>query len=411
VAGVCLLAGLYPALVLAAYQPVQALKKDISGRSNQALPLRQTLVVFQFVLSQALIIGTLVIARQMDYFRNRPLGFEGEAVVVLPLPKNDVNKLSVLRNDLERKAPVSAVSFASGAPMTWNFYGTSLYAPKAGPEAGHSGEIKFVDPQYLKTFGLKLIAGRGITEADGRDTVYQYVVNQTLLQKMGYRSPAAALGQMVNVAGHLGPIVGVVRDFHNTSLQNQIQPCAFTYDQKPFFQAFVKINAERIPETLQVIESSWKGVFPEYEYSSEFLSDYLRGQYGAEEKQFKLFRILSGIALFIGCLGLYGLVSFMATQRTREIGIRKVLGASAGNIVVLFCREFVRLVLIAFLISGPVAYYLMDQWLQDFAYKTDVGAIVFLLAIGISLLIALLTVGFRSVTAALANPVKSLRSE
>lgn len=405
---VSILAGLYPALVLSGYKPVQALKNKITTRNAGNLSLRRSLVVLQFVISQILIIGTIVIAAQMDYFRNRPLGFAKEAHLVLSLPENDKSKLTFLKNELAKNPHIESVTFASGAPITWNFYHSDFFLKEAA-DTKYPVEIKFVDADYLKTFDLQLIAGEKITIE--RDSIYQYIVNEALIKKLNYKRPEEAIGKIITAGNIEATIVGVIKDFHNNSLQHEISPLVLAYSPDKFVQGIVKISSSRVPETTRYIEKVWNTTYPEHLYGAEFLDEFLNKQYNAENRQFQLFRVMSVLAIIIGCLGLYGLVSFMTLQRTKEIGIRKVLGASVASIILLFSKEFMALIVVAFLIAAPIAWYVMNSWLQDFTYHISISAVVFIISLSISIAVALLTVGYKAINAALANPVNSLRSE
>ncbi len=245
------------------------------------------------------------------------------------------------------------------------------------------------------------------------DTVREMVVNETFVKKAGFRSPEEAIGKRILLGGRGDPkpIVGVVRDFHQHSLKEEIQASFIATYHFTYNVAGIKINSKNVPQTVAGIERAWKGAYPDYVYEYKFLDQTIADFYKDERQFTRLFQFFAGLAIFIGCLGLYGLVSFMAERRTKEVGIRKVLGASAGSILLLFSREFVGLVLAAFVVSAPLAGFAMQKWLENYPYRIPLGAGVFVLAAGISLGIALITVGYRSLKAAMANPVKSLRTE
>lgn len=405
------LSGIYPALVQSGFRPVLALKNKITATSGKGLTLRKGLVVVQFCISQILIIGTVVVASQMDFFRNQNLGFNKEAVLTFGLPSDDKNKREMLRTELSGNPAIREISFASGAPAYTNNF-TSFHSKEAGLEEDDVTELKFVDENYMDMFGFELLAGKAITESNKKDSIFNIVVNETLIHKLGITNPEEALGKYITINGDLTvPIMGVVRDFQSESKHKKIRACVMAYLPDAFGQVSVRIQPEQMRQTIETIEKLWSAAFPEFLFEYEFLDEHIDSMYKQEERMYMAFQLFSSIAIFIGCLGLYGLVSFIALQKTKEIGIRKVLGASVWNIVYLFSREFAGLILISFLIAAPLAYYMMYTWLQNFAYSINIGWSVFVIAVILSFTIAALTVSYRSVKAALINPVRSLRSE
>jgi predicted permease len=409
--GMILLSGVYPALVQSGFRPALALKSKMATPSSKGLTLRKSLVVIQFCISQILIIGTVVVASQMDFFRNQNLGFNKEAVLTFGLPGADQNKRDVLRTELLSYPGIQEISFASGAPAYNNNF-TSFQSKELGLTKDDVTEVKFVDEQYMNMFGFQLIAGKAITEANRKDSTFNIVVNETLIHKLGITNPEEAIGKTITINGDLTvPIMGVVRDFQSESKHKKIRACVMAYLPDAFGQVSVRIEPRQMRQTIQAIDKLWSATFPDYLFEYEFLDEHIASMYKQEERMYMAFQLFSAIAIFIGCLGLYGLVSFIALQKTKEIGIRKVLGASVGNIVYLFTKEFAGLILISFLIAAPLAYYMMYTWLQNFAYSISIGWSVFLVAVLASFMIAALTVSYRSIKAALVNPIKSLRSE
>ena len=401
-----LFAGIYPALMLSGFQPIKALKSRVSDRSGENYYLRKGLVVVQFAITQVLLIGTLVAGNQMDFFLNQDMGFEKEAVVSFPTG----NKADALRQKLLNIPGVQEISFASAGPA----YNTN-FAPFSSPESGMDEvdvtELKQVDENYMTMYKLELLAGEPIVRPNENDTITNVVVNETLIKRLGLQDPEKALGKRVLIGRSPVFIKGVVRDFQSESKHKKIRACIIWYDSEAFWQTSVKLHPQNMRETLGAIDEGWSELNPESLFTYEFMDDHIAKLYAQEEKMYNAFRLFSGIAILIGCLGLYGLVSFMAVQRTKEIGIRKVLGASVSGIVVLFFDQFIWLIVIAFVIAVPLAWYTMDQWLHEFAYHIDIGAGIFLISILVTFVIAGITVSHQSIKAALVNPVKSLRSE
>jgi ABC-type antimicrobial peptide transport system permease subunit len=264
------------------------------------------------------------------------------------------------------------------------------------------------DEHYLSTYGLKLLAGRNFYEGD---SVNAFIVNETLVRKLNLRSPAAIIGRQLRINNRTGPVVGVVRDFYNQSLHSEINAVAIFPARKNFLTCAVKINPANLHGNLAAIEKIWNQGFPDYLYSYAFLDESIAKFYETDASLLRMIEGFAAIAVFIGCLGLYGLTSFMAVRKTKEIGVRKVLGAGIASILWLFGREFSRLVLLAFVIAAPLAAWAMHHYLQDFKYRIPIGPGIFALAIGVTALIVILTVSYQSVRSALANPVRSLRSE
>jgi ABC-type antimicrobial peptide transport system permease subunit len=409
---VTLLSGLYPALILAGFNPITALKSKFSQKMVGGLTLRRGLVVLQFAIAQALIIGTIVVLNQMSFFKNASLGFDKAAIVNVPIPGDSISrtKIDFLRNQLKQNNNISDVSFSYASPSSNGNWNSDFKYDNAAKSTDFSANLKWADPDYFKTYKIPFVAGRAFYASD---TVREFVVNETLLRKLGIRDPKEAIGKKLDFwnGDKVGLIVGVIRDFNSYSLREPMAPVALSTWRGLYQVANIRIKPGKEKETLASIENLWKGAYPDHIYSYTFLDDTIANFYTQENQLSKLYQIFAGIAIFISCLGLYGLVSFMATQRTKEVGIRKVLGASVGKIVYLFSKEFTLLIAIAVVIASVGAYYFMNQWLQNFTYRVGIGPEVFVLAIVFSFLIAWITVGYRAIRAAMANPVKSLRTE
>ena len=408
---VVFLSGAYPGMILSGFQPVTALKGKLSKERLGGFSLRRILVVSQFAISQMLIIVTIVVAGQMNYSKKTDLGFNRGGIVMLPVPMGDSIgklKMELLRNKLSGIAGVEKVSLCMQAPAADANNTTSIKYDNRAKEELWEVNTKPADDQYLSTFGIKLVAGRNLYPAD---TTREFLVNETLVKKLNLKYPNDILNKTIQVNNKKGLVVGVVKDFYNYSFRSEIAAIVISPNFRSYDNCAVKINLNNVKPTLDAVEKAWTEVYPSFVYDHEFLDDRIAKFYELDEIMLKLVEAFAGIAVLIGALGLYGLVSFMALRKTKEIGVRKVLGASIQNILWLFGKEFTRLLLIAFVIAAPIAWWAMSEYLQDFKNRIEIGAGIFILAIGCTFLIALITVGYRSVKAALTNPVESLRTE
>ncbi len=406
--GIILLAGLYPAFVQSAFSPVESLKRK-TNMSFRGINLRKGLVLIQFAISQILIVGTLVVAHQMNFFQNEDLGFNKEAVVSFGIP--DGSKKDILKQQLKSEPGITDISFSSGAPAYFS-NATSFACPELGLTKDDVTEVKCVDENYTDMFGLKMLAGEKISRKYEKDTTIRMVINETLMHKLGIQNPAEAIGKKIRFGwGDPSYVIGVVQDFQSESKHKKRRACVLLYGPDNFYMASVRIKPNAIHQTIGHIDKIWSSMFPKDLFGYEFMDDHIASWYKQEAKVYTAFKLFSSLAILIGCLGLYGLVSFSAVQRTKEVGIRKVLGASIFDISALFAREFIFLIALAFLVAIPVAYYFMHSWLENFAYHIGIGKGIFLISVGISFAIALVTISFQAIKAALANPVTSLRSE
>lgn len=407
---VILLSGSYPGLILAGFQPVLALKGRLSQKHIGGFSLRRGLVVTQFAISQLLIIGTIVIANQMRYSRQADLGFQKDAIVMLPIPESDKSKLNTFNSEMSRVAGVENVTFCSNAPGSVAWASVTVRFGSRSEDEDFDISVKVADDQYVSTFGLQLIAGSNLQPSD---TVREFLINETAVTKFGVRSPEDVIGKKMRIGlnNSEGIIVGVVKDFHNNSLHETIDPLCITTSNNWYFNCAIKLNAANFPSTLGVVEEVWKKTFPDQVYEYDFLNDQIARFYELDNMILRLIQAFAGIAILICCLGLYGLVSFMVVQKTKEVGVRKVLGASVNNIAWLFGKEFIRLLLFAFVLAAPLAWWIMNNWLETFAYRIQIGPGIFVLTILITFMVAVIAVGYKSIVAALMNPVNSLRSE
>jgi putative ABC transport system permease protein len=408
---VILLSSIYPALVVSGFKPVLALKNKITAASIGGIPLRRALVVGQFAISQLLIIGTIIAVKQMNFVNEADLGFNKDAILVIPGYTDSISlaKINSYKQRLLLNPEVKAISFASDVPSSDNNWASNFYFNNSNKENGLTTWLKYADADYFKTFGLHFVAGKGY---DQNDTARQVVVNETFIHKLGIRDPKDAVGKTVKFGPSSWiPIAGVVKDFKTNSLRETVKPTIVSPRKALESEVAIKMETKNLTKTVAAIQKLWENTYPQYAYNGYFLDDNIAKFYKQENQMALIYKIFAGIAIFISCLGLYGLVSFMVVQRTKEVGVRKVLGASIGSIVYLFSKEFMILIALSFIIAVPVAWYMMTGWLQSFVYRIPISIDVFLLAIVSSILLAWFTVGYKAVRAALANPVKSLRSE
>ncbi len=406
------LAGFYPSIVLSRFNPINALKNKLTSNTN-GISLRRGLVVFQFIIAQALIIGTLVIVKQMDYFMNQPLGFDKDAIINVPFRVDSVriSRLGYLKKQLMSVNGVQAVTYSSNTPVE---NGTDLWSiikyNHAVKQTDFQVITKFADNEYVPTYKLPLIAGRNLQPSD---TTKEFLVNESLVKTLGLKNPEEILNKPMTTWHDQikGTVVGVLKDFNDRSFRNDLAPLLITTDVAMYNQVGIKLTTTNVSSTLQSVKKIFDQTLPDFVFEYKFLDEKIASFYKQENQLSQIYKIFAAIAIFLSCLGLYGLASFMAVQRIKEVGIRKVLGATAGSIVYLFSKEFIILVAIAFAIATPIAWYYMHQWLQAYAYRINISW--WLLAAGglVAIIIALATISFQAIKAAMANPVKSLRNE
>lgn len=413
--GVGILSGLYPAFIMAKMNPVMALKNSLSSKSKSGfLSLRRVLVIFQFSISQVLIIGTIVVGSQIDYFLTKDLGFNKDSILVAYLPENDKSKLDVLKNKLIANSNIEKVSFSLSSPLGDNTASTRFNHSSLSNDDEYQISLKIADEDYLDLFQLKLIAGRNYTKSD---TAVNGVINRKLTKLIGFDNPQDALGETIKTGWSMDfKVIGVVEDFHSTSFDEEMPYIALVKIPSVYYEMAVKFNANGagisdINEVINSTKEAWNAAFPNFIFNYDFNDKQIKKRFENEQNMANLFQLFALIAIFIGCLGLYGLISYVANQKTKEIGVRKVLGASVMNIVSIFSKEMFYLILIAFALAGPIGYYFMNIWLDEYVYRITLSPVVFVLAIAISLTIGLFTVAYKSIAASLANPVLSLKDE
>jgi putative ABC transport system permease protein len=410
---VTFLSGFYPAMVLSGFSPILALKNKINAVSAGGISLRRALVVLQFCIAQLLIIGILVMISQLNYFKNKSPGFDKTTVVAIGIPGDSVSrsKTAFLREELLQQPGIKNLSYSAYNPVDENAWFARINFDHNPKESDFGVNLKWADAEFFKLYQLQFLAGKPYAPSD---TVNGYVVNEAMVKALGLAGPQQAIGKSIGMWGSKrleAPIVGVVRDYNVGSFKYAVPPVLMASKKNAYGVLNIKIGQADMQQTLAAIENKWNAAFPQSLYEYHFIDEQVARFYKADNQLSTLYQIFAGIAILISCLGLFGLVSFMAVQRTREVGIRKTLGASITHIVYLFSKEFTLLVLIAFAISAPIGWYLMNQWLQAYTYRIKLGPGIFLLAIILSIAIAWLTVGYKAIKAALVNPVKSLKSE
>ncbi len=407
---IIVLACLYPSIVMASYRPVEALKNKI-GSSTSGLSLRRALIVVQFSIVQLFIIGTLVVGSQMNFLKYSDMGFSQEDPVLVT-NLNELDKREAFQQKLLTNPEIKEVSFSSSGPLSdYNHhYGTSFRLPGQREEEAREAEEKGADMNFISFYKLELLAGRNFSAVE-KEIFTEFIVNEQVIKAFNW-TPEEAIGRKLIINEGEAVVVGVVRDFHNNSLKDEITPCFLLNSAAWLDRTNIKLHSRKnLPATMAFIESAWKELYPEGIYNYTFLDDALLKNYALEELIFNGFSVFSIITIVIGCLGLFGLLSFMTIRKTKEVGIRKVLGASVAQIVALFGKEFVLLVVLAFGIAAPSCYYFMNQWLNGFAYHIDLSWWMFVTGVLFTLGIALLTICYQSIRAALANPVDALRNE
>lgn len=402
------LAGIYPAVVLSSFKPASVLKGSFSTGTRGTL-LRKGLVITQFTISIALIIGTIVIYNQMSFMRNQELGFNKEQTLIVPTVISP--QQLELKHAIDDLPGVESTSLGSSAPGFGNSDAYSEIQNKSGELQIANLDLYFVDENYIPQFDLKIVAGRAFSKDFATDSTQAMVINERVVKLLGYSNPEDVIGANFRQWGREGKVIGVIKDFHFTSLQREIAPLTMRLEESRTDLIAVKISSANIQQTVGAIKDKWQTIIPNAPFDYYFLDEVFNEQYQTEERFGNLFLNFAALAILISCLGLLGLAAYSTLQRRREIGIRKVLGSSVYGVVNLLSIEFIKLVAIAFLIAAPIAWFFMHSWLEDFAYRITIQWWMFAIA-GLSALgIALLTVSFHAVKAAIINPVKSLRTE
>jgi putative ABC transport system permease protein len=410
------ISGIYPSLFMSSFKPISTLR-GLMRIGNRSINFRKVLVVLQFSISIILIVTTIVVFQQLNYLHNASLGYDKDHIVTLPYSSQLNDQYESFRNTLLRNSNIKDVGLSSRIPTGRLLDDMGASAPGQDSMVPVKAEIRYVatDYDFIPTYGIKMVAGRNFSRDYGTDTS-NFVLNQSAVKAIGWTSPQQAVGKNFNYGFIKGHIIGVMKDFNFESLHQQIKPMIFIMPpsaaKNGFYNAIsVKLAGSQISSALATLKDTWEKYLPNVPYQYNFLDEQYAKLYQAEQRQQTIFTIFACIAIFIACLGLFGLSAFAIAQRVKEIGVRKVLGANVTSIVALLSKDFLKLVLISAIIAFPVAWYAMSKWLQDFAYRINIHWWVFALATFLTMLIALATVSFQAIKAAVANPVKSLRSE
>ena len=404
-----LFSGIYPSLVLSSFTPLDAFRQKVKVGFTKRISLRQGLIVFQFSIALIMMFGTLVNFEQMRFIENMDSGYKKEGIFTFATDTEYQIRFQTFKNRLKEIPEVQAVSLSNDEPSSENNWQSNFAFDNAAKDADFNVNMKFADSDYFETYGLKIVAGEPYMATD---TLKKFVVNETLLRRLGIKNPETAIGKNIRVGGwDPYPIVAVVKDFQVGSAKDEIAPVLTAIAPKFYWKGGVKLSSNNLTATVQKIEKVYNEVFPEVVFSGSFYEDTLKNFYKEEQQLGLLYRMASILAIFISCLGIFGLATFVAEQRIKEIGIRKVLGATMLNITGLLSKDFIRLVFISMVIAFPVAYYFMNEWLQDFKFSNGIQWWYFALVGILAIAITIISVSYQAIKAALMNPVKSLKTE
>ncbi|WP_421765180.1 ABC transporter permease [Ekhidna sp.] len=410
---VSFLSGFYPSILLSSMNTVKALKSKITAKNHSGgLNLRKALVVAQFTISQFLIIGTVIISAQMKYFIEKDLGFEKEAIIKSYLPERDEVKNARFKTLMLENPAIENITFSLSSPTGNSNSHSNFNYPPLEIEEDFNASYKPADEEYVNLYGLELLAGRNLSKADSTNYV---IINQRIADLMGFKDDyAGAIGERLTSGWRRNTlkVIGVMKDFHSQDLSEGFQYVMLLRDPEVFYEvAFKTKEGVNVNQAITHFENTWEKVYPQFVQNWQFYDEELAENYEQEQSVATLMTTFSAVSIIIGCLGLYGLIAFIAANRTKEVGIRKALGASILSIIGRFTKEVLALVIVAFLIAAPVAYYILNQWLNDYEFRIDLGLGFFLIAFVVTLFIAAITVSHRTISTALINPATTLKDE
>jgi putative ABC transport system permease protein len=408
-----LLSGIYPALFLSAFRPIRVLKSSVNAPSG-GVNIRKVLVVFQFTLSMSLIAATGIVYAQLKYLRSHDLGFSSDQMLVIDFGEDGAvqGKIETIKNIFRQQPSVLSASASRAVPGEFlpNAY-TEIQSPE-GPMVGEAPLLYEIDNDFVSNFNLKMVAGRSYSREFPADSANALMLNEAAARMFGYVNPADIVGKKFSQWGREGRVVGVVKDFNFRSLHRAIEPLALRYaDRGSYGRLSLHIQSSNMQATIARLKKIWEDVAPQRPFLYSFLDESFNRQYQADVHFGGLFTLFSALAIFVACLGLFGLATYSAELRTREIGIRKVLGSSVSGIITLMSKDFIRLVLVSIVIAVPISWYVMSRWLDDFAYRITIGAGIFIESGLLLVIVALTTISWQAIRAALANPVQALRAE
>jgi putative ABC transport system permease protein len=406
-----ILSGIYPAFIISGFKPIVVLKGSFKS-GNKGIVLRKSLVVSQFIITILLISGIIVIYSQMSYIKNKDLGYNKDPLLFLRVHGNTdvINGYTAFRNELLSNPVISGATISNSLLGSLGSGGSETIDEKGNKLQITSARLR-VDSAYLNVYGIKLLAGRNFEREVSADTIRAVILNESAINKFGWNDATTAIGKPFKMGNQEGKVIGVVKDFNFSPLQHLISPLAIYPLENRFSRITLKTDISKPAVVTAWLQKTWKKHFPSALLDYDFSDSQFEAQYQAEERFAKIFLYFSVLSLLIACLGLYGLIAYTTSQKTKEIGIRKVLGATANGIAIMLSKDFLKLVVLAFVVATPLAWYIMNKWLEDFAYRTSIAWWMFAAAGSIVILIALITVSFRAIKAAIANPVRSLRTE
>lgn len=405
------LSGIYPAMVLSRYNPIRAIRNNMKLGKKRSFSLYNLLVIFQFFISQILIVSAIVISLQIDFFKNKDMGFNKDNVILVNLPRTETSKAGAMIDLLKQNSNILSTTLGIGAPLSGSNISSSFH-PLDDLESDYHANVKTVDSSYYRLYNLKIIAGEWYKNSSINDSTFNIVVNKCLVKKIGIEKPIDAIDQYLKVFGSTNAkIVGVIEDFHAYSFHNKIPPVIFIPLEDYYARLHIKTNGLPYSELKPFIEKCWNEIYPEYIYTYDLLEETIQNRYKSEQRTSSIIKIFTLIAIIIACLGLYGLVSFMLMQRTKEIGIRKSMGASVISLIIMVSKQFLNLVIISCILAWPVAYYLMNNWLNNYAFKIELNIWIFIISGIILLIITFITILYQSIKVSMTKPAEVLKYE